>query len=190
APPILAERPRTAENCRRRLYERELQVFGQRAWQRLAMPLLQLWFRIEQIELAWRAFHIKKDDVFRLRREMRRLRGERIRLRRRIGATALLGQQACQCDRPDPATRAPEKITPAQCRQIPVVHDYSRVMNSSELSSARATPNHAAASAGSTCSNSVTGISSPSFGLSRARRRRRARELASVSRSFALAGRA
>src|SRR5687768_4586065 len=47
------------------------QVLAHRLWKRLSFPLLQLWFRIEQIDLAWGTFHEKEDDVPRAWRKMR-----------------------------------------------------------------------------------------------------------------------
>src|SRR5437016_3286284 len=52
------------------LDERELDLLRHGFGQRLALPLLQLRFWIEQIHLAGRAFHEQEDDILRLRREM------------------------------------------------------------------------------------------------------------------------
>src|SRR5205823_4212816 len=121
-----------------------------------------------QIELAGRTFHIQEDHILRLRWKMRTFWAERIQIRSRVGCAPFLGQQARQSDRPEAAPRRPEKVPSAQCCRIPFVHNYSRVMNSSAFSSARAKPNQAAASAGSTFSNSARGIASLNFEFPRA----------------------
>src|SRR3954454_19637234 len=91
------------------------------------MPLLQLWLGIEQVQLAGRPFHIQEDDVFRLSRKMWRFGSERIQLRCPVGGAPFVCQEISQCDRPDPAARAAEKIAPAQSCSIALGHDYSRL---------------------------------------------------------------
>ena len=75
----------------------------------LAVAFVQFWFVIEQIEVRWRASHMKIDDSLRFRREMRRLRCERVirRPSRRRFAT----EQRSKRHATDTGCRLPQKVS-------------------------------------------------------------------------------
>src|SRR5262249_13162095 len=134
--PMRRELARTGEYGRVGLRERQPQVLRHLGRQRSPVPFFQSGFWIEKIDLARSAFHEEEDDVLRFRRKVRRLRSERIAIRRRAAALAL--QQLRQGDGSDSPCALAEKTAAAlNLRKLCPVHDYSLVMNSSRLSSTR-----------------------------------------------------
>src|SRR5947199_208460 len=77
-----------SEELRLRIDERGAILLDEIRRRQLAVALHQLRLVVEQLQVARAARHEEEDDILRLRREVRLLRGERIILRRRRGAWA------------------------------------------------------------------------------------------------------
>ncbi len=109
---VFFERALRAHQPRRFFFdESEAHFFQQRIGQRLAVELVELWLRIEEIELARRAFHEDENAVLRLRREVRPLRQEWIGRRGRGRREQAVGlQHRAEREHAEAARRRGEKI--------------------------------------------------------------------------------
>ncbi len=132
----------------------------------LAGQLAQLGLVVEQLQLGRSAGHEQIDHALGLGRVMRRPLGQgigRIEGHRRIGQ-AVLGEQALQCDGPQPDAALAEEVAPRDVARLAcgqfrlfalLAHGgvarggYSRTMKLSVFSTARATAIKAAAAAAS-----------------------------------------
>ncbi len=112
--PVLLELPIAAHQHRRvGLNERETRLVQNRLRQALPVHLLQLWLRIEEIQLRRRARHEDRDAGIGVRLEMRRPRRHRIR-RSGLGRPhqTVVRQGRAQGHRADAAGRRVQELTP------------------------------------------------------------------------------
>ena len=131
--------------------EREPHVLSHGLRQDLPMQFVQLRLGIEEIDLGWRARHKEENAVLGFAREMRALGSERV-WRGRGSEESVLLEKAGQRNPPHPAGGGVEKRAPGEFQLglnvdiVSMMHNYSRVINSSRLRAVRATATQAAAS--------------------------------------------
>src|SRR5262249_19767537 len=122
--------------------EREALVLDERFRRRLATQLVELRLVIEQLQLARAAGHEQEDHALGLRREVRLLRRQRVRV---SGEYFAVAQQRSQAQRAQSQGTLTEEMPPRlQERGIDGHGSHSRVMNSSRFRSTRARADQAA----------------------------------------------